>query len=73
MDRGLRGVRDLVTFVSTIVFRRDDLALESGRRFASPGQSDVEASLIAEEFELVEIRDARSPRREFVFLARRTG
>ncbi len=65
---------DLVTFVSTIVFRRDDVALESRSTLRFRGRADVEASLIAEGLELVEVRDAPDrPGREFVFLARRAG
>ena len=63
---------DLVTFRSTIVFRRDDLALESRSTLRFRDRADVESSLIAAGFELVEVRDAPDrPGREFVFFARR--
>jgi SAM-dependent methyltransferase len=64
--------RDLVTFRTTIAFRRDALALTSRSTLRFRSRAEVETSLVAEGFSLVEVRDAPDrPGRELVFLARR--
>jgi SAM-dependent methyltransferase len=63
---------DLVTFRSTTVFRRADLTLESVSTLRFRDRPTVTASLLAEGFEVVEVRDAPDrPGREHVFLAQR--
>jgi len=62
----------LITFRSTTAFLCDDLVLESISTLRFRSRSEIEDSLVAEGFELVEIRDAPDrPGREFVFLSRR--
>jgi SAM-dependent methyltransferase len=63
---------DLVTFRSMTAFERDDVVIESRSTLRFRDRPDIEASLIANGFELEEIRDAPDrPGLEFVFLARR--
>ena len=62
----------LVTFRSTIAFRRDDIVLESVSTLRFRNRHEVEASLVTEGFEVVDVGDAPDrPGLEFVFLARR--
>ena len=62
----------LVTFRSTIAFRRDDIVLESVSTLRFRNRPEVEASLVTEGFEVADVRDAPyRPGLEFVFLARR--
>jgi hypothetical protein len=64
----------LITFRSMIVFRRDELAIESMSTLRFRHRSEIEGSLVREGYELKEIRDAPDrPGREFVFLSRRTN
>jgi SAM-dependent methyltransferase len=62
---------DLVTFRSMIAFERDDVVVESMSTLRFRERPDIEASLVGNGFEVVEIRDAPDrPGLEFVFLAR---
>jgi hypothetical protein len=59
-----------VTFRSTIGFRRNDIVLESVSTLRFRNRPEVEASLLTEGFEVVDVRDAPDrPGLEFVFLA----
>jgi ubiquinone/menaquinone biosynthesis C-methylase UbiE len=63
---------DLVTFRSMTVFRRDDLAIESMSTLRFRTRRELEASLVAAGFDVVEVRDAPDrPGRELVFVGRR--
>ena len=63
---------ELVTFRSTIAFRRDGLVLESVSTLRFRERTEIEASLVKEGLQLAEVRDAPDrPGRELVFLARR--
>jgi len=63
----------LVTFRSTILFRRDDVVLKSMSTLCFRGRAELEASLIDTGFEVVDVRDAPDrPGCELVFLARRS-
>ena len=62
----------LVTFRSMTIFRRDDLVLESTSTLRFRERSEIEESLVAQGYEVVDVRDAPDrPGREFVFLCRR--
>jgi hypothetical protein len=64
---------DLVTFRSMTAFRRDDLVLESRSTLRFRDRPEIEASLLQEHFELLDVRDAPDrPGREMVFIARRS-
>jgi SAM-dependent methyltransferase len=63
---------ELVTFRSTIAFRRDGVVLESVSTLRFRDRAEVEASLAAAGFAVAEVRDAPDrPGRELVFMARR--
>lgn len=63
---------DLVTFRSLTAFARDDVVIESQSTLRFRHQPEIEASLVDNGFEVVEVRDAPDrPGRELVFLARR--
>jgi SAM-dependent methyltransferase len=64
---------DLVTFRSMTAFGRDDLVLESRSTLRFRDRPEIEASLLQEHFELLDVRDAPDrPGREMVFIARRS-
>ena len=63
---------ELVTFRSMTNFVDEDLLLESTSTLRFRPRTDVETSLVANGFELLDVRDATDrPGREFVFLAHR--
>jgi SAM-dependent methyltransferase len=65
---------ELVTFRSMRVFLRDDVVLESTSTLRFRARSDLEASLLRNGFEVVEVRDALDrPGLEHVFIARAQG
>ncbi|HVV25167.1 MAG TPA: class I SAM-dependent methyltransferase [Pseudonocardiaceae bacterium] len=64
----------LVTFESTTVFASDGETLRSESTLRFRERDEVEESLAAHGFQVVEVRDAPDrPGREFVFLARRSA
>lgn len=64
----------LVTFESTTVFASDGETLRSESTLRFRERDEVEESLTAHGFQVVEVRDAPDrPGREFVFLARRSA
>ena len=64
---------DFVTFQSMTAFSRDDVVIESVSTLRFRDRPEIEASLVANGFELAEIRDAPDrPGLEFVFLSRRS-
>ena len=64
----------LVTFRSTTVFRRDDIALESISTLRFRDRHEIEVSLDRAGYELAEVRDAPDrPGRELVFLCCRAS
>ena len=69
----LTDVRDdLVTFRSMTRFQRDGVTIESTSTLRFRDRHEIESSLAATGFDVVEVRDAPDrPGREFVFLARR--